>query len=197
MEHLKEYIEERKAVNGFKFYDHSLWPFLDEHKGKKLKNIKSSDLKIFLENNDFEKKDNWSEHANQYNITKLGKLLTYIKKRLYNERPKTTVKGFVWINNGETHKRIKPDQGIPEGWSLGLYQSYKDKIRNTVNATKHLYKEKQSQRTREALSNPETKLKLRKAAQKRKGTFYITNGIINKRHRGKIPKGWTKGLTRK
>lgn len=191
MEHLNNYIKQRKSRNTGIFNDYSIWPFLDDFEGMLLGRISSKDLKNYMNTVDIDSVAVGS---------RLHRLLNYIKRRLHTETKALLPawsKDRFWITNGELEKFVVKGSVVPEDWFLGRSNKTKEKVKNTVNNTKRLYIEKISKNTKEAMNNPKTKKLLKKASKKRKGSFFITDGIINKRHKGEIPDGWTKKLTRK
>lgn len=129
MDKLKEVIESRVNKDGkkygLKFTDQSYWPFLGDHSGKRLKNIPTDFWVTYLNEKDFDKLDDWSKHANQYQTT-LGKLLAYAKRRIRkDQKPKGPRNQWkrtrMWIHNGKgRHQFVEKSLPIPEGWQKGF-----------------------------------------------------------------------------
>lgn len=114
------------------FNDDDIYPFLGEHRGKRLLSISTEYWQEFLESlADFIKSDEYV----QQNM--LGRLIAYAKRRvkipkIRQPRDMGLIRGKICINNGLIHRYIDVEDEIPEGFVIGSLQNNLNEFRDKV-----------------------------------------------------------------
>lgn len=187
----KYFVNRNGNRYGLKFTDESIYPFLGEHKGKRLKYIEDSFWEEFILIHDKDR-TTWFDYH-----TVCGRLVSYAKRRLKPpKKGRHSSKGWFMITNGKVNKMLRPNDTIPEGWYKG-----------SVGIVNNMLSDKFKKARKDYWSSEEgrKKLKARWAAMSfttsknkgKKGKKWISDGINNMLlHVGQdLPDGWHYGRT--